>query len=108
YSRICTSFNKIIRSCIGDDEGYSIVTKHVAAMQAELLEMRKRKACSLALGLQSEQVGQSSGGAVTTKSKKPRKKASIPISQADTTKDLDSIGSKGGNADVRDPPITKR
>ncbi|CAL5087997.1 unnamed protein product [Urochloa decumbens] len=29
YSRICTSFNKIIVPHMGDDEGYSIVSKHL-------------------------------------------------------------------------------
>ncbi|CAL4993897.1 unnamed protein product [Urochloa decumbens] len=80
YSRICTDFNKIIIPYMGNDEGYSIVSKHVAAMQADLNEMRKRKASNVASGLQSGQVGQPSGGA----------------------------GPEGGDLEIRDPPITKR
>ncbi|CAL5033255.1 unnamed protein product [Urochloa decumbens] len=76
YNRICTSFNKIIVPHMGDDEGYSIVSKHVAAMQAELNELRKRKASNVSPGPRSGQVGQPSGGALPNNSKKPRKKAS--------------------------------
>ncbi|CAL5029951.1 unnamed protein product [Urochloa decumbens] len=108
YSRLCTKFNNIIRPSIGDDEGYSIVSKHVAAMQAELLEMRKRKASSLPSGMQSGEVGQSSGGGAASKNKKPRKKASMAVLQGDTAEGSAPKGSEGSNPEIRDPPITKR
>ncbi|CAL4988065.1 unnamed protein product [Urochloa decumbens] len=84
YNRICTSFNKIIVPYMGDDEGYSIVSKHVAAMQSELNELKKRKASNVAPEPQSGQAGQSSGGAVASKSP------------------------EGGVPEIRDPSITKR
>ncbi|CAO2040490.1 unnamed protein product, partial [Urochloa humidicola] len=81
--------------------------------QGEMFEMRKSKACSFAPRLESEQVGQSSGDALTSKSKKPRKKkkkkkTSNPISRADTTKDVEPNGSEAANPEVKDPLITKR
>ena len=54
YSRMCTDFNKIVRPFMGDDEGYGIVSKQVAALQSKLAALRKRRASSVLLGMECE------------------------------------------------------
>ena len=41
---------------MGDDEGYGIVSKQVAALQSKLAALRKRRVSSVLLGMECEQV----------------------------------------------------
>jgi hypothetical protein len=47
YSRICNGFSNIVRPFIGDEQGYDIITRHMAAMQSELCAMNKRRVSTL-------------------------------------------------------------
>jgi hypothetical protein len=47
YSRVCNGFSNIVRPFMGDDQGYGIIMKHMAAMQSELCAMNKMRASAL-------------------------------------------------------------
>ena len=79
YTTVCTNFAKIVRPFMNEDEGHSIVIKHLGEMQHQLNELKKRKGlnCDSEVQLEVDAVTNNEKGGVTVKRRKKAKKTSI-------------------------------
>lgn len=80
YTTVCTNFVKIVRPFMNEDEGHSIVIKHLGEMQHQLNELKKRKGlnCDSEVQLDVDAVTNNKKDGVSVKHRKKKaKKTSI-------------------------------